>query len=148
MTSKEIKHCLRRPFEWLGIMSAVAVFAFMPRQAMLVLADMASAVMYRFDAKGRRHAADNLRVVFGERWPGSKRAEKIVRRSYRNMARAVAHVFWTLRDAKRRAASAGEMSAEGKAFLAANKPAITVSAHLGCWEILSQLAFLEGHQMM
>ena len=29
-----------------------------------------------------------------------------------------------------------------------NKPAVTVSAHLGCWEILSQLALLEGHAMI
>ena len=35
-----------------------------------------------------------------------------------------------------------------KAFLAKNRPAITVSGHIGCWEILSQLAFLEGHRMM
>ena len=38
--------------------------------------------------------------------------------------------------------------AEGKRFLAENSPAVTVSGHLGCWEILSQLAFLEGHEMM
>ena len=40
------------------------------------------------------------------------------------------------------------MSEAGKAFLAANRPAVTVSGHIGCWEILSQLAFLEGHPMM
>ena len=33
-------------------------------------------------------------------------------------------------------------------FLAENRPAVTVSGHIGCWEILSQLAFLEGHPMM
>ena len=64
------------------------------------------------------------------------------------MARSVGYAFWTCRNAKARAAAAGEMSEEGKAFLAANRPAVTVSAHLGCWEILSQLAFLEGHRMM
>ena len=71
-----------------------------------------------------------------------------MRRSYRSMARTVGHAFWTCRNAKARAAAAGEMSEEGKLFLAANRPAVTVSAHLGCWEILSQLAFLEGHRMM
>jgi lauroyl/myristoyl acyltransferase len=40
------------------------------------------------------------------------------------------------------------MSAAGRRFLADNKPAVTVSGHIGCWEILSQLAFLEGHSMM
>lgn len=144
---KRLKHLLRRPVEWLGVMTAMVLFAFMPRRALLELADFTSMVMYWFDAKGRRHAADNLRVIFGGEIPPA-RADKIIRRSYRNMARAVAHAFWTMRDAKARVAASGEMSPEGKAFLATNKPAITVSAHLGCWEILSQLAFLEGHTMM
>lgn len=146
--AKAIKHRLRRPFEWLGVMTALAIFAFLPRRAMLELADFASMVMYAFDAKGRKHAENNLRVIFGEGKLDEKRAERIVRRSYRNMARAVAHAFWTMRNAKRRVAESGEMSPEAKAFLAAHKPAVTVSAHLGCWEILSQLAFLEGHEMM
>lgn len=145
--AKEIKHRLRRPFEWIGVTLALAVFAFLPRRALMELADFASMVMYRFDAKGRKHAANNLRVIFGQEID-KRRAERIVKRSYRNMARAVAHAFWTMRKARERVAVSGEMSPEGKAFLAANKPAITVSAHLGCWEILSQLAFLEGHQMM
>ena len=146
--SKEFKRKLRRPFEWLGVMTALAIFAFLPRRAALELADFASMVMYAFDTKGRKHAAKNLNVIFGEGKLSAKQAEKIVKRSYRNMARAVAHAFWTMRDAKRRVAMSGEMSPRGKAFLAAHKPAITVSAHLGCWEILSQLAFLEGHEMM
>ncbi len=151
--NKRAKHILRRPFEWLGIALALAIIAFLPRRAMLAVADFASAIMYAFDAKGRKHAIVNLKIIkpslFNGRGEGIPRAAKsIVRRSYRNMARAVAHAFWTMRSAKRRVAEAGEMSARGKAFLAAHHPAITVSAHLGCWEILSQLAFLEGHVMM
>jgi lauroyl/myristoyl acyltransferase len=64
------------------------------------------------------------------------------------MARTVGHAFWTCRNALERVRSAGEMSAAGRKFLAENKPAVTVSGHIGCWEILSQLAFLEGHTMM
>jgi signal peptidase II len=74
--------------------------------------------------------------------------ELIIRRSYRNMARTVGHAFWTCRNAKRRVGEVGEMSAKGKVFLSANKPAVTVSGHIGCWEILSQLALMEGHLMM
>ena len=40
------------------------------------------------------------------------------------------------------------MSPACAAFLAANRPAVTVSGHIGCWEILSQLAQLEGHAMI
>ena len=136
---------MRRPFEWIGIGIGYAVFMFVPRRAMLAVCDFAAGVMYFFDRRGRALALSNLRIIYGRDVPG---AEKIVRRSYRNMARTVGHAFWTCRNAKARAAAAGEMSEEGKAFLAANRPAVTVSAHLGCWEILSQLAFLENHRMM
>jgi lauroyl/myristoyl acyltransferase len=64
------------------------------------------------------------------------------------MARTVGHAFWTCRNAVKRVEAAGEMSEAAKAFLAGNKPAVTVSGHIGCWEILSQLALLEGHRMM
>jgi len=144
-TKKRIVQTLRRPLEWVGIAIGFAVLTFLPRRAMQAVCDFGAAVMYFFDRRGRELALSNLRIVFGRDVPG---ADKIVRRSYRNMARAVGHAFWTCRNAAARAASAGEICEEGKAFLAANRPAVTVSAHLGCWEILSQLAFLEGHSMM
>ena len=142
---KNLLRTMRRPFEWIGIAIGYAVFAFLPRRAMLAVCDFAAGVMYFFDRRGRALALSNLRVVYGRDIPGAK---KIVLRSYRSMARTVGYAFWTCRNAKARAAAAGEMSEECKAFLAANRPAVTVSAHLGCWEILSQLAFLEGHRMM
>ena len=144
-TKKRIKQFVRRPFEWVGIALGFAVFTFLPRRMMLAACDCASAIMYCFDGSGKALARSNLRVLFGRDVPG---AEKIIRRSYRNMARTIGHAFWTCCNSARRAASAGEMSAEGAAFLAANRPAVTVSAHIGCWEILSQLAFLEGHRMV
>ena len=142
---KRVIQRIRRPFEWVGIALGFLVFAHLPRRAMQAVCDFGSAVMYFFDRRGRELALANLRIVFGRDVPG---AEKIVKRSYRNMARSVGHAFWTCRNAAKRAAAAGEMSGEAKAFLAAHRPAVTVSAHLGCWEILSQLAFLEGHSMM
>lgn len=158
-TLKRIKRILRRPFEWLGIGIGVAVFSFLPRKCMLGLCDFISLIMYRFDGGGRRLALANLRVVRGvlktegvvkpvEKYDPTYIEEKIIRRSYRNMARTVGHAFWTCRDAVKRVQISGEMSKEGKRFLADNNPAVTVSGHIGCWEILSQLAFLEGHRMM
>jgi lauroyl/myristoyl acyltransferase len=144
--SKVLMRKLRRPFEWLGVWIGFAILTRVSHKGLFRLCDFVSAVMYRFDAKGRRHAEANLKVLFGELDPA--RREKIVRGSYRNMARTVGHAFWTCRDALARVKATGEMSASGRAFLAAHKPAITVSGHIGCWEILSQLAFLEGHVMM
>jgi KDO2-lipid IV(A) lauroyltransferase len=136
---------LRRPLEWLGVALGFAVFSFLTRRGLLRICDFVSAVMYFFDRRGRRDAMENLRVMYG-RLP--RNADRIVRRSYRNMARTVGYAFWTCFRAKKRAMASGEMCEAGKAFLAANKPAVTVSGHIGCWEILSQLAFLEGHSMM
>ena len=150
---------MRRPLEWLGIGVGILVLSSLPRKAMLRLCDFMSAVMYRFDDKGRRRALANLRVIYGKIksdgillpvkvYDPTKAEEKIIRRSYRNMARTVGHAFWTCRNAVERVKEAGEMSEAGKRFLSENKPAVTVSGHIGCWEILSQLALLEGHQMM
>lgn len=156
---KRFKRLLRRPFEWLGIGMGIAVFSNLPRTAMLAVCDFISAAMYLFDGYGKRLALANLRVVLGrhnppgvvkalEKYDPSSQEKLIIRRSYRNMARTVGHAFWTCRNALERAGEAGEMSKRGKDFLSANKPAVTVSGHIGCWEILSQLAFLQGHRMM
>ena len=157
---KRIKRALRRPFEWLGICLGIVVFVNLPRRWMLGVCDLVSAVMYRVDGRGRRRSLANLRVVCGKlrnpdgviipvsRYNPTRAEELVIRRSYRNMARTVGHAFWTCRNALERVKSAGEMSEAGKKFLAANNPAVTVSGHIGCWEILSQLALIEGHFMM
>ena len=136
---------LRLPFEWLGIGLGFLAFTFLTRRGLLRLCDFVSWVMYNFDKRGRGYAEENLKTMYG-RLP--RNADMIIRRSYRNMARTVGYAFWTCIRGRRRALASGEMSPNGKAFLAANKPAVTVSGHIGCWEILSQLAFLEGHAMM
>lgn len=146
--AKKFKRMLRRPFEWLGIGLGLAILSNLPRRAMLGLCDFVSSVMYRFDAKGRRHAEENLDAIFGKGALSAFARERIIRRSYRNMARSVGHAFWTCRNAVARARASGEISSEAHAFLSANRPAVTVSGHIGCWEILSQLAYLEGHRMM
>ena len=156
---KRILRGLRRPFEWLGVVLGLLVFTNLPHRALLAVCDFAGSVMFAFDRRGRDVALFNLRVIEGvyppERdfraahgTPPTRRETLILKRSYRNMARTIGHAFWTCRNARARVAAVGEMSARGKAFLAANKPAVTVSGHIGCWEILSQLAFLEGHRMM
>ena len=151
------------PFEWFGIGVALCIIPWLPRRWLFGFCDSLSVLMYLFDRRGKRRALENLRIVRGT-CTGEEgtfdfdpdradyrptRAERlIIRRSYRNMARSVGYAFWTCVRAKARCAAAGEMDAPAKAFLKAHRPAITVSGHLGCWEILSQLAFLEGHRMM
>ena len=158
---KRISRQLRRPFEWLGVGLGVLIISSLPRRGLLRVCDFMSAVMYRFDARGKRRALANLRIVLdaGDArtraydpntliYNPTRAEERIIRRSYRNMARAVGHAFWTCRKARARVEASGELSARGNAFLGTHRPAVTVSGHIGCWEILSQLAFLEGHTMM
>ena len=157
---KPIKRGLRRPFEWLGILLGMAVMSSLPHDCLFGLCDFLSAVMYRFDRRGRALCLANLRLIgdpsleVGKDYSKSttydptRREELIIRRSYRNMARTIGHVFWTCRDAGRRASSVARLDDTCRAYLAQYKPVVTVSAHLGCWEVLSQLVHLEGHKMM
>ncbi|MGN0853821.1 MAG: lysophospholipid acyltransferase family protein [Kiritimatiellia bacterium] len=142
---KTILRALRMPFEWFGIALGFAAFVFATRRTMLRICDFAALAMHTFDRRGKELARENLVAIYGAL---PAKADLIVRRAYRNMARSVGYAFWTCVRARKRAAAAGEMDARGRDFLARNRPAITVSAHLGCWEILSQLAFLEGHSMV
>ena len=166
--TRKLKNKLLVPFAWIGIGLALCVIPWLPRRALFGLCDFLSAVMYLFDRRGKRRALRNLRIVrrreacicseqiYAEVMFDPDRAKydptlaeaKIIRRSYRNMSRTVGYAFWTCFRAKERCGEMGIMSEEGRRFLAANRPAVTVSGHIGCWEILSQLAFLEGHRMM
>lgn len=161
--NKKLRKALLVPIEWIGISLALAIITPLPRRALFGFCDFLSRVMYRFDGRGKRRALENLHIIRGTctgdegtvrfdpdsgPYRPTRAEELIIRRSYRNMARSVGYAFWTLVNAKARCRQTGEMSPEGKTWLAANKPAVTVSGHIGCWEILSQLAYLEGHEMM
>ncbi|MBO5751365.1 MAG: hypothetical protein J6R80_03050 [Kiritimatiellae bacterium] len=160
---KSLKHALLLPFEWLGIYIGITILPRVKLLTLIRIADTLSSVMYFFDGRGKRQALANLHVIMGceqgnegtfmfdaakAQYNPTPRERKIIKGAYRNMARAVAHAFWTYKNAEAKVREAGEMSPKVKAFLAENRPAVTVSGHIGCWEILSQLAFLEGHRIM
>ena len=151
------------PFEWTGIAIAMALILPLPRKWMFALCDGLSSLMYSFDRRGKRRALDILRTIRGTctgiegteaydpdnaSYHPTRSEALIIRRSYRNMTRSVGYAFWTIIKARKRCANTGELAPKVREFLAVNKPAITVSGHLGCWEILSQLALLAGHQML
>ena len=166
--TRKLKNKLLVPFAWNGIGLGLCVIPWLSRRALFGLCDLLSALMYFFDRRGKRRAFRNLRIIrrknadtcpeqiYAEvafdpdaaKYDPTPAEARIIRRSYRSMSRTVGYAFWTCFRARIRCAETGEMSAEGKSFLAANRPAITISGHIGCWEILSQLAFLEGHRMM
>lgn len=144
---KVLKRKVRLPFEWLGIGLGALVLSNVPHRVLLGLCDFGSAVFYRFDRRGRELSRANLRQMLGvELTP--RREDLILRRAYRNMARTIGHIFWTSRAAAHRAAAVGELSPASLAILAAHRPGITVSGHVGNWEILSQLVSLQGRRIV
>jgi len=160
---KAFKHALEAPFAWFGIGLGMLFFRALTHRGLMRVCDALSAAFYRFDRRGRRRALETLRIVRGtctgdegtpkfdpDRAPfdPSPREALVLRRSYRNMARTIGHIFWTCSGDAKRIPKAGELSPAARDFLRENRPAVTVSAHIGCWEILSQLAFLEGHRMI
>lgn len=151
------------PFEWLGIGLALLIFVALPRRALFACCDCCSRVYYVFDRRGRRLALANVRVIRGTctgtegtcrfdpdsaAYRPTRAEERLIRRAYRNMARTVGYAFWTCFRARQRAQATGLMDERARTFLKENRSVIAVSGHLGCWEILSQLALLEGHRMM
>lgn len=161
--TRKLKNRLLVPFEWIGIGFGLCIIPWLSRRALFGLCDFLSAIMYFFDRRGKRRALRNLRIARGGaedilsevafdpdgvKYDPTPAEARIIRRSYRNMCRTVGYAFWTCFRAKARCAATGIMGEDGRSFLAANRPAVTVSGHIGCWEILSQLAFLEGHRMM
>ena len=156
---KPIKRALRRPFEWLGILLGMLILSNLSHRMLFGLCDFLSAAMFRFDRAGREVSLFNLRVIEGvyppdrdyatpHSTPPTRRETLILKRSYRNMARTIGHLFWTSRKAGPRASSVAALSEDCRRILAENLPIVTVSGHLGCWEVLSQLVHLEGHKMM
>ncbi len=147
-TLKQIKRKIRRPFEWLGIYLGILIFSNVSHKTLFRICDFVSAVGFRFDSYGRELSRQNLRIVLGDARLTPKREEIILRRSYRNMMRTLGHVFWTSRDALKRSRNVAALSKECREFLDANQPSITVSCHMGCWEVLSQLVYLDGHKIV
>lgn len=151
------------PVEWIGIGMAFCVIPWLSRRMLWRCCDFLSAVMYRFDRRGKRYALANLHILLNRPTgdEGTKaydpdkaaycptaREEKIIRRSYRNMARAVGYAFWTICDARRKCAQTGYMSRRAHEVVSSTIPMVGVSGHIGCWEIPPQLVILEGHRLL
>ena len=145
---RQLKRKVRRPFEWLGIFVAQLVFTHVPHGLLLLICDTIAAVGFHLDRYGRELSRRNLRIVFHGREMPLRRENLIIRRSYRNMMRTLGHIFWTSRKAAKRAKAVGELSPACHEVLARYRPAVTVSGHLGCWEVLSQLVYLEGREIV
>lgn len=150
MASKGVKvyyRNMRRPVEWFLVWLGQRIIPPLSLHAMLRLSRWIGDTAYTFDCRGKAVAAANLRLMFGTRLtPARERA--LVRRSYRNMARVLVNIFWMSRDTLARIRDQVTFSPAVLDALRVHQPAITVSAHFGNWEILSQAAVANGLPMM
>ena len=161
--SRWLKRQLMVPFEWIGIALVMCVIPWLPPRGFFAFSDLIAALMYVFDRRGKRRALENLRILRGKRtglksiflfepdraaYDATAAERKIIRRSYCSMVRAVVYVLWTCVRAKRRCTQVGFLTEAGRKLMRENRPVVTVSGHIGLWENLPHLGFLEGHLMM
>ncbi|MDX9866499.1 MAG: lysophospholipid acyltransferase family protein [Kiritimatiellia bacterium] len=138
---------LRRPFEWCAVWVALAVIPRLSLRRLLRLSRWIADAAWLFDCRGTAIARANLAVMFGTRMT-PRRERALIRGAYRNMARVLVNVFWLSRDARARVLDQVAFDPSVLEILRAAHPAITVSAHFGNWEILSQACVAHGIPMM
>ena len=144
---KRVYRLLRRPLEWGAAWLALTLIPPLSLGGLLRLSRWVADIAYAFDSRGKAIACANLRVMFGARMT-DVRERALVRRSYRNMARVLVNVFWMSRDTRARMADQVSFDPCVLETLRNNQPAVTVSAHLGNWEILSQACVANGIPML
>jgi len=149
MSSKRYKkayRALRRPWEEFAIWLALHTIPPLSLSGLLRLAHLIAAIGYQVDRRGRAIAHANLKVMFdGRMTPARERL--ITRGAYRNMARVLVNVFWVSRDTTTRIRDQVIFTPAFREAVRKCLPAITVSAHLGNWEILSQACVVHGIPM-
>ena len=161
--SKRIRRILLVPVEWIGIALGMCIVPWLSRGMLYAFCDCLSAFIYFFDRRGKRRALENLRIIRGtctglegtfdfdpdKADYNPTRAERLViRRSYRNSTRAVAYVIWTCAWPKKRSKAICITDERALKFLAENNPAVTVSGHIGHWEVLSHVVCGAGHRVL
>ena len=145
--AKQVYRKLRRPLEWFLIWLGLVIIPPLSLPRLLKLSRFVADSAYALDSRGKAIARANLRTMFGSRMtPARERA--LIRRSYRNMARVLVNVFWMSSDTRARMADQVSFDPRVLEILRRNQPAVTVSAHLGNWEILSQACVANGFPML
>ena len=137
----------RRPVEWFLVWLGQQIIPPLSLAGLLRLSRWVGDVAYLFDCRGKAIARANLRLMFGRRMTAA-RERAIIHHAYRNMARVLVNIFWMSRDTLARIKDQVTFAPAVLDTLRAHLPAITVSAHFGNWELLSQACVANGIPMM
>ena len=147
---KRVKHAyrtLRKPLEGFAVWLALTIIPPLSLKGLLRLAHGIADCCYALDFNGKSVSRANLRLMFGSRMT-PLRESVIIRHAYRNMARVLVNISWMSRDTRARMADQVSFAPGLLDELRKNLPAVTVSAHVGNWEILSQACVANGIPMM
>lgn len=142
---KRLYRAIREPFEWLLIYCAEWIIPRLSMRSALALSRFIADTVFLFDPVGRAVSRANLRVVCPRL--SSRRERILLHGAYRNMARVLIMIFWMGRDTKARISQWVSFAPGVLEQARESSPCITVSAHIGNWEILSQACVAAGIPM-
>ncbi len=145
--TQRVKHRwkqFRYRMEEVGVRLVAVTIPLVPRRALLALAALAGAAFYRFDARSRRVALENLRCAFPKL--SASRRDLLARGSARNFARTFLDLFWArnLTPANWRRFMVVEGADAVRASRARHGGSIMCSAHFGNFEWASLATGFEG----
>lgn len=136
---------VREPAEWFLIGLAIFIIPKLSMRSALRLAHWVAVIVYIFDSKGKAVSAANLKVMCKHITP--KREAILIHGAYDNMARVLLMIFWFSKDMRKKIDQWIIFPENVKQKVRDNIPCITVSAHIGNWEILSQACVNAGIPM-
>ena len=139
---KKVYRKFREPFEWFLIWIALKFIPSLSMRGVLRLSKFIADSVYQVDPYGKKISRANLKVMFPS--ISEKRIRMLIHGSYRNMARVLIMIFWMSRDTRARLNRWVKCPPIIIDTLKLHRPAITVSAHVGNWEILSQACVAHG----
>ncbi len=137
---------IRYWFEWIGVSFFARLIPSLPLPLVRLLASLAGALYYRFDAKTRAVIRANLKAALGESRSAAER-EDIGRKSVQIFARSFLELFWTPRLNLRnlsKVASFEEPAAFAQMMAEGRQAAIFVTMHFGNFEWGSALLGFNG----
>lgn len=138
---------MRVPFEKAGVTIACTLIPRLSLKTIMRLSRIMAAMAFIFDRYGRKVAEANLEIIAGRKL-SKKRKRVLVIGAYRNMTRVLLMIFWLLKDTAERVKQTVKISPELLKALSDAHPAVTVSAHLGNWESLTQACEINGFHMV
>lgn len=142
-----------KPLEYIGyFLEALLVIplslfiALLPRRIGYAIADILGALFFRIDKKNKKWAYENLSIIFAEKPLSKEKANDLVKRTYRNLARGGFEYFklWQITSKNAEKYAYYENYQHIEKCLAMGKGIIVVTCHLGNWEYLGSIPAKKG----